>query len=162
MRQMLAGAMALALGGCVVPGLPMMPPDYGGVGGTGMSAEQIAAMQTQMQGAQAAGAASAARPGDEAMTCEAIQAEITTTMQDPRVQAAVGRMGDRAQGQKSKMDAAMAGKPTAPATKSEVAASFESVGDISSIMPQMMRGQRLNELATAKNCAFMKGPQKPG
>ncbi len=162
MRLMLAGAMALALAGCVMPGLPMMPPNYGGVGGTGMSAEQIAAMESQMQGAKAVGEASAKRPGDEVMTCAAIQAEMTTTMQDPRVQAAIGRMGDRAQDQKAKMDAAMAGKPVAPATKSETASPLESAGDLSSIMPELMRGQRLNELATAKNCAFLKGPQKPG
>jgi hypothetical protein len=159
MKRILAGASALMLAGCVLPGLPMMPPNYGGVGGTGITAEEMAAMQTQLKGAQATGAASAARPGDEAMTCEAIQVELTATMQDPRVQAAVGRMGERGKDQKAKMDAALAGKPVAPATKSEVAASFESAGDLSAIMPQLMRGQRLNELATAKNCAFLKGTQ---
>ncbi len=162
MKPMLAGVAALVLGGCVVPGMPMMPPNYGGVGGSGMSAEEIAAMQSQMQSAKAAGAASASRPGDEAMNCDAIQAELVATMQDPRVQAVVGRVGDRAIDQKARMDAAMAGKPAAPGSKSEMATSLGSAVDMTSIMPELMRGQRLNELASAKNCAFLKGPQPPG
>ena len=71
----------------------------------------------------------------------------------------MGRMGERALGAKAQLDAAKAGKPMAPADKSQVATSLGSAGDVTSIMPGLMRGQRLNELATAKNCAFIKGTQ---
>ncbi len=37
------------------------------------------------------------------------------------------------------------------------------IGNMASIMPQMMRGQRINDLATAKKCAFLQqAPAAPG
>jgi hypothetical protein len=157
MKFAAAGLMALSLSGCIGIPIPGMPPNYGGVGGTGMTAEEIAAANASLQGGQAAGAAAAVRPGDEAMSCEAIQVELVTTMRDPKVMAAIGRMGARAQSQKDKMDAAMATGKQQQTTAEDARSPLASAGDMATIMPQIMRGQRLNELATAKNCAFLKG-----
>jgi hypothetical protein len=122
-----------------------------------MTEAEVEYASASLKSSQAAGMAAAARPGDEAMTCGALQAELITTMRDPAVTAAMGTMGARAQDQKSKLDAAQASgkqqQPTAEDSRSPLASS----ADISSIMPQLMRGQRLNDLAGAKNCAFLKG-----
>jgi hypothetical protein len=158
MRLIATALAALVLGGCVIPGMPGMPPDFGGVGGTGMTAAEIENANTSLKMSQAAGAASANRPGDEAMSCEAIQTELVTTMRDPKVMAAMGSIGARAQDQKSKIDTAMASGKQQQPTLEDARAPLASTADITSIMPQLMRGQRLNELAEAKKCAFLNGP----
>ncbi len=161
MKLIVAGAAALFLTGCVVPGLPMMgmPSVLGGVGGTGMTQAEIDGAGTNMKLAQANGMAAANRPGDDRLTCDQLQAELMTSMRDPKVQAAMSSMGSRAQDQKAKMDAAMASGKQQQPTAADTQAPFASAADMTSIMPQMMRGQRINELATAKNCAFLKAPQ---
>ena len=160
MKLIVAGAAALLLTGCVVPGMPMigMPADLGGVGGTGMTQAEIDSAGANMKLAQANGMAAANRPGDDKLTCDQLQAELMITMRDPKVQAAMGSMGQRAQDQKAKQDAALAGKSQS-VTAADTRAPLASAADMTSIMPQMMRGQRINELATAKNCAFLKAPQ---
>ena len=160
MKLIVAGAAALLLTGCVVPGMPMMgmPSDLGGVGGTGMTQAEIDSAGANMKLAQANGMAAANRPGDDKLTCDQLQAELMTSMRDPKVQAAMGSMGQRAQDQKAKQDAAMAGKQQS-VTAEDTRAPLASAADMTSIMPQMMRGQRINELATAKSCAFLKAPQ---
>lgn len=153
MRLIATALTALVLGGCVMPGMPGMgmPPNFGGVGGTGMTSAEVANAESSMKAAQAMGAASANRPGDEAMTCAQIQAEIVATMQDPKVMAAVGTMGARAQDTQAKLDGARAGQQQT-FTKEDARAPLASANDLTSIMPQIMRGQRLNELAAAKKC----------
>lgn len=59
-----------------------------------------------MEQAQAAAMAGAARPGDETLTCEALQAEITTSMNDPAFQAMIADNGAWAQGQVDQANAA--------------------------------------------------------
>jgi len=157
MRLVAAGLVALTLGGCVGIPIPGMPPNLGGVGGTGMTAEEVQAANSALQASQAAGAGAASRPGDEAMNCSAIEGELTTTMSDPSVKAVIGSMGARAQSQKDKIDSAMASGKQQQPTAEDARAPLASAADLSTIMPQLMRGQRLNELATAKNCAFLKG-----
>lgn len=134
-------------------------PGMGGMGTMGPggpSGAEAAQMSASMQQAEAAAKAQASRPGDDKMDCAAIQAEMMAQMQDPKFKAALASMGDRAQSQKAMMDA---GKPATQKDVETAAANRTGMaGDITTMMPQIMRGQRLNELATAKKCAFLNGP----
>jgi hypothetical protein len=152
------GLAALVLAGCVMPGMPGMGGATMGPGG--MNAAEAAQMSASMQQAQAAGAAQASRPGDDKMDCAAIQAELMAQMQDPTFKAAMASMGAKAQGTKAIQDSAMAsGKQASQKDIDTSQANMKGMsGDVTTMMPQIMRGQRLNELATAKKCAFLKGP----
>lgn len=145
------------------------------------------AMQSAMDQAQIA----ASHPGDEALTCEQLQTEMVSTINDPAVQARVQGAGARAQNIQNQMQKAQAGMRATMATgmamgvasafvpgmgyvagavaqaqmmqqQQQANASQKTMGrmadDMSSIMPQMMRGQRLYELAEVQKCAFIQGP----
>lgn len=155
MRLVAAGLAVLVLGGCVMPGMSGMPT------GIASNPAEAARMNADMQQAQASAAAQASRPGDETMDCAAIQAELMAQMQDPTFKAALGNMTAGAQDQKARQDAAMAsGKAKAGDAESSAAFTKNTSTSLTTMMPQIMRGQRLNELATAKKCAFLN--QKPG
>ena len=153
MRLVAAGLTALMLGACVVPGMPGMP--------TGMATnpKEARAASANLQASQAAASAQASRPGDADMNCAAIEAELMAQMKDPKFQAAMASMGATAKDQKAKMDAAMAGGKQTTPTAADQRAPLGMSADLATMMPQIMRGQRLNELATAKKCAFLN--QKP-
>jgi hypothetical protein len=152
MKLVAAGLATLLLAGCVMPGMP------GTATGMGSNPEEAARMSADMQQAQAAAAAQASRPGDDRMDCAAIQAELMAQMQDPKFKAAMASMGGKAQSTKAIQDSAMAsGKQASQKDIDTANANMKGIGgDITTMMPQIMRGQRLNELATAKNCAFLK------
>jgi hypothetical protein len=103
MRLFATGLATLALGACMLP-IPM-----GGMGGIGINPAEAKASSAALQQAQASGAAQASRPGDADMNCAQLQAEGMAQMQDPKFQQAMASMGARAQDQKAKQDAAMAG-----------------------------------------------------
>lgn len=149
MKVVAAGLMAFLLGGCVMP-MPM------GGAGLGSNPAEAARLKADLEQAQLQGAAQASRPGDATMDCPALEAELIAQMQDPKFQAAMASMGSRALAEKAKVDAAMAGGKT---VKPDPAAAGEyqsgQSADLVTMMPQIMRGQRLNELATAKKCAFL-------
>lgn len=146
------------------------------------------AMMAQMQASQSAAQAAAVRPGDDQLSCDQMQTEMTATMSDPAVQARIAQMGAWAQAQQAQMDQARAHSGSQVATNMAmgVASSFvpwlgyaqmaaqqaqmhqqmqqaraqqaqatEMMGGMETIMPQMMRGQRLYELAQGKQCAFL-------
>jgi hypothetical protein len=64
--------------------------------------DRMLAMEQAMANAQA----QASRPGDEALTCEQLEAEMVAVMQDPAVQATVAAQGADAQLQMDRMNAA--------------------------------------------------------
>jgi hypothetical protein len=149
--------------------------------------------QLQMQGAnmmtaQASAQAAAIRPGDEAMSCEAIQAEMGVMFNDPAFQGAIASMGAAAQSQQNRAKAAQASAVGAgiAGTAASVAGSMipgmgwlgsaaiqaqqasilaqmpaanrdraQMMSDMTSVLPQMYRGQRIYEIAQAKKCAFL-------
>lgn len=151
MRLIVTGLAALSLGACMLP-LPMGMPT-----GMGPNPAEAAQLSANLQQAQALGAAQANRPGDEAMTCSAIQAELMAQMQDPKFSAALGNMTAGAKDQKARQDAAMAsGKAKPGDVEAGTAFSASAGSDLVTMMPQIMRGQRLNDLATARNCPFLK------
>ena len=151
------------------------------------AAQDYEAMALQMEQAQAEAQAAASRPGDEALTCEQLEGEIVTTMQDPQVQSVMAQNGDFAQQQMDRMEEARGQMRAQIATSMfmGIASSFipglgyaqmaqqqiqaqqmqrqqqQNMTDMmamadrmSSIMPQLMRGQRVFELGQAKSCAF--------
>lgn len=148
----------------------------------------------RMLAAQAAAEAAASRPGDEALSCEQLEAELGATMNDPAVQTQIAEMGEWAQGRQEQMNAArgQAMGMTAMGMFGAIAGSFlpgagyaqmamqraQAAGmqarassnmaemavqaqRIESIMPQMMRGQRIVELGQAKQCTFVQQEAPP-
>lgn len=154
-------------------------------------AQDYAAMENLDQ-AMTAAQAQAAHPGDENLTCDQLQEEITTTMSDPAVQSAVAANGADAQAQMDRMNEAR-GQMRAQmatsmfmglasafipgmgyaqmATQQMQAAQYQRqqqqnmaqmatmMERMTPIMPQMMRGQRIYELAQARQCAFIQQQQ---
>lgn len=156
------------------------------------SAQDFAAM-ANLEQSMADAQAQAARPGDEQLTCEQLQEEMVTTMQDPAVQSAIAANGadaqaqmDRANEARGQMRAQMAtglfmGLASAfipgmgyaqMATQQMQAAQMQRqqqqnmaqmavmLERMTPIMPQMMRGQRVYELAQAQQCAFIEQQQQ--
>jgi len=60
-------------------------------------------MQANMDASIAAARAEAVHPGDEALTCDQLSAEIAAVSQDPNYQAQMAAMGATAQGQMEQM-----------------------------------------------------------
>jgi hypothetical protein len=152
------------------------------------------AMMAQMEAAQAEARAQAAHPGDEALGCEQLQAEMTATMQDPAVQSQLAAQGAWTQG---RMDAAGEGRGRMMAmmggsvilglassfvpglgyaqmaqqramsagmeaqTEQNMAQAMQQAQGMATIMPQLMRGERVHELAQAKQCAFAREMAPP-
>lgn len=154
------------------------------------SADEGAAFEQSMAAAQAA----SARPGDEQMTCDQLQAEMMTVMNDPAMQANIAQMGasaqaqmDRAQSARSQgMGMGMAGmgmgflsafvpglgfaqqammmnqaRQAQQQANQATAERQVMMANTQEIMPQMMRGQRLYELAQAQSCAFLQQQGAP-
>ncbi|RYD15938.1 MAG: hypothetical protein EOP90_03810 [Lysobacteraceae bacterium] len=134
--------------------------------------------------ALAAAQAGATRPGDDALDCAQLQQELMTTTTDPALQAQVQSMGAQAQKNMDAMQAAQAdvarGTSTtaagamvpgasgpafaaavadAEAAKARGAARMQeriaSTDQITAMMPQMMRGQRVIDLARARRCDWV-------
>jgi hypothetical protein len=191
LKGSIAACAVLVLSACAAPGLGGMNPMGGAVNAA--MANSIATGQmsgNNLLAQQAAAEAAANRPGDSAMTCEAIQVEMDVMFNDPAFKANVAASGAAAQAQMDQAKSAQAGfaATTGAAMAAGVAGSFiPGVGgyagmaaanaqmaaamaqmpaanrnrdimyaNIGAMVPQMMRGQRLNELAQAKNCAFIK------
>ena len=150
----------------------------------------LAASQS-LEASMAAAQAAAARPGDEQMTCDALQAEMVTSMNDPAMQSQIASLGEWAQSQQAQAQAGraqalgMAGMsmmgglasafiPGAGMAQSlmmqaqiqamqgqanaNMAERTAMMSNVESMMPAMMRGQRLFELAQAQQCAFLNDP----
>ena len=170
--------------------------------GISLTAQTLAAQSERFekfQKAMADAQARAARPGDNALTCDAIQNEIVASMRDPAVTAAATRAGTWSTEQQRKLEeasgasrAAMAGRKAmglasslgslfmpglgmvtgraqgamAQAQAAQDAAAMERnmqqiaerMNDMIPILPQMMRGQRLLELAQGRKCDWLGPP----
>jgi hypothetical protein len=156
------------------------------------AAQDYEALSANMEQSMAAAQAQAVRPGDEALTCEQLEGEIATTMQDPAVQSVVAQNGAEAQAQIDQMNAAQGRMRTQMAAsmflgiasafipglgyaqmaqqqamaaqqqqqaQQNMAQMMEMGQRMQAIMPQMMRGQRVYELAQAQQCEFTQAPQ---
>lgn len=158
------------------------------------SAQDADDMMTRMDAAMADAQARALRPGDEELSCEALEAEMVAVTQDPAFQARIAENGVWAQGQVDQMNA-MVGRARAQMGMSMIlglASSFIPGGGYAQMfaqralaagqqaqaeqhmaqmmgmaeammpmMPQMYRGQRVYELAQAKQCQFVEDMPQP-
>jgi hypothetical protein len=142
-------------------------------------------MQTAMVAAQAA----ANRPGDEALSCEALQKQFMPILNTPAVQAYTAKYTAAAAQQQKAMATApakpaakpqtpaalmsglmpaggwaglMAAQSQAPGQTAQMAPSLEKMkqqmNDVLVIMPQLMRAQRLVELAMVGKCQWLQAP----
>jgi hypothetical protein len=146
--------------------------------------QSTAAMYGDLQSSMAAAAAAATRPGDEALGCEALQSELVATAKDPAVQVFVAKSGAIAQDKMAAMSAAGAGMGAqaamtimsslgpggawagyganvaqAQAAQGMAARNMEQqmqqAPEMMTIMPQMMRGQKVIGLAQRRNCEWL-------
>jgi hypothetical protein len=137
------------------------------------------AMQAKFAAAQAA----AVRPGDEALGCDALQGELVAAANDPALQSYVAKSGAAAQKDLDAMKAgqsrmaaqtaitmfsslvpggALFGQSAAVAQAQAQQAQaaghlqqrMQQAEEMMAILPQMLRGQRVIELAQARNCAW--------
>lgn len=151
----------------------------------------VDAMQAEgarLEAEQAQAQANAARPGDEQLTCEQIQAEMGATMGSDEMQTQTAEIDASVQRQQALQEEARQRQQSMMTTgivtgiigsfvpgvgyaqgalmqaqasqqQAEAAESQNEmagmIGNMSNMMPAMMRGQRLYELAQAQECAFM-------
>ena len=142
--------LALLLAGTFVQAQSIPTPVPGAVPGPD---QQYQRMQTEMQSAQA----TAYRPGDDALDCDAIVAEIQSTIEDPAYQAYIAESGAAAQRDLALMQNPYAAAPQSPAqaqlaAQQRVAAQQAQSERLITLMPLIMRMQRLAELAVIKAC----------
>jgi hypothetical protein len=141
--------------------------------------KEYAEMAAAMQAAQAR----AMRPGDEALPCAALEKELVSSMNAPAIQAYAGKSAAAAQKQATAPEKTPA--PMTPQAAAALAASLGSGGgfpgglaaspdfaaqaqaaqklqaeqmkQLVPIMPQIMRSQRVMQLAAVKQCTWMVG-----
>jgi len=145
-------------------------------------ASTYADLQAGLEAAQAA----ANRPGDAALGCDALEKELVASVKHPAVESYVAKSGAAAQQQQAAMNAAMGRAATQTALtlfgslvpggagpglagtaalqQSQQAQAAQNIEqrmqqaqEMIGIMPQMMRGQRVIELAQGRNCDWLAG-----
>jgi hypothetical protein len=140
------------------------------------------AMMKAMEAAQA----EASKPGDEKLSCDRLEEQMVAVGQDPALQEHVQAAGLSAQKDQAAMQGAkgqiamqtiqtvlaatvpgaamgstMASAAQAPAQQAQTAARLQSrmvqAQQMMAIMPKLLRGQRLIELAMVKKCEWAGG-----
>src|SRR6266853_4183202 len=112
-------------------------------------------LQTAMLTAQTA----SIRPGDEALGCDALQKELTSAMSDPSIQTYAAKTNptvardlatrEKAKGSLTPEAAAAISAALAPAMMMPA-----QMNQLVTIMPVLMRSQRVSQLAAVKSCAW--------
>lgn len=154
----------------------------GALAGAQGSPEDTKAMMAALESAQK----TANRPGDAAMSCDALEKELVTTMNGPAIQGYAARSGAAAQkdyealqkgnatmtGQMAATIAASllpgagfaqlaAAQAQAPLQAAQAAQRVQTranqMNELVAILPQLMRGQHVLELAATKQCPWMTG-----
>jgi hypothetical protein len=140
----------------------------------------------ELEATLAAAQAAANRPGDASLNCDALQSELVETANQPAVQSYVARSGAAVQERAAASSAAAASVATqmaltlfssivpggawvgfganvaqAEAQRAQSAINIQQhmqqAQEMMAIMPQLMRGQRVIELAQARNCGWLGG-----
>lgn len=91
----------------------------------------------------------ASRPGDESLNCEGLEKELLTSMNDPAVQSHLSRGAAKQQ-----PTAIMLTRTTQLATRN-LRQEVKQMNELLTIAPQLMRGQRVMQLARARNCEWL-------
>jgi hypothetical protein len=147
-------------------------------------AQTPTSMYGDLQASLAAAQAGAIRPGDEALSCEALEHELVAAVKQPEVQSFVAKAGAAGQERMAAMNEAGAraaapsaltlfssivpfggwaglGVAAAQAQAQQAQAArniqqqMQQAQDMMGIMPTLMRGQRVMELAQTRNCAWL-------
>jgi hypothetical protein len=156
------------------------------VAGAVLAFSQTVKDYNDLQTAMAAAQAKSIHPGDEAMTCGALEKEFVANVTDSTVQTLVAKQG--AEAQKQQKEVAAKGQITsqaamtmfsafAPAggwaslaaaegqastaqaqTAENLQKRMQQMNDLVSIMPKLMRAQRLLQLSMARNCTWLQVP----
>ncbi len=142
-------------------------------------------MQGDLESALQKAQTAAYRPGDESLSCEKLESELVVVVKDPALQSHVAKSGAVAQEKIAAMNAASqnmaaqsaltifssivpggawAGQAAAaaqlPAQRMQTARNIEQAmlqaQEMIGVMPQIMRGQRVLELAQARDCAWLR------
>jgi hypothetical protein len=129
--------------------------------------------------------AGAIRPGDESLSCEALESELVAAVKQPAVQWYVAKSGAAAQERAAALNAASAGTAAqsaltlfssivpggawaghaagvaqAQAQQAQAASNIQQrmqrAQEMIGIMPYLMRGQRVIDLAQVRNCAWLR------
>ena len=155
-------------------------------GSAGAQMQDYQAMEQALAKAQA----DASKPGDDKLTCDQLQEQLVAVTQDPQFQAHAETAGADALKQQQAMKAAegqvavqkfrtvmMAVMPGAgfpgmasaqaqaqargAAGMSQMADRMKQTQQMMAMMPLVMRGQRVIELATAKKCEWAESAGAP-
>jgi hypothetical protein len=142
-------------------------------------------MMGDLQSSLSAAEAAAKRPGDESLSCDALQSELVASARDPAVQSFVAKSGAAAQEKIDAMNSAAAGMAAqsaitimssvvpggawaghaanvaqAQAGQAQAARNMQQqmqqAQEMMTIMPQLMRGQRVMDLAQQKDCKWLR------
>ena len=143
-----------------------------------------------MQAGLAAAQSAATRPGDESLSCPALEDELVATAKQPALQAYVAKSGAAAQAKQAAANEALARTGSesaltlfsavvpggdwaalaravaqAPAqqaqTTADVQQRMQQAQEMMAVMPYLMRGQHVIELAQARNCAWLQQGSPP-
>jgi hypothetical protein len=105
----------------------------------------------------------ASRPGDELLDCEGLEKELLANMNDPAVQSRLTKDGAKKQsGFSSRMK-----NTNAPRTKTTQLATrnlqqeIRQMNALLSITPQLVRGQRVLNLAQLRQCKWLEAEPEP-
>ncbi len=149
-------------------------------------AQTPASTYTDLQAGLEAAQAAANRPGDAALGCDALEKELVASVKHPAVESYVAKSGAAAKQQQAALNAAKGRAATqsaltlfgslvpgaagaglagtaamGQAQQAEAAQNIEQrmqqAQEMIGIMPHMMRGQRVIELAQARNCEWLAG-----
>lgn len=149
-------------------------------------AQTPASTYTDLQAGLEAAQAAANRPGDAALGCDALEKELVASVKHPAVESYMAKSGAAAKQQMAQMNAAKGRAATqtaltlfgslvpggaglglagsaAMAQSQQIEAAqniqnrMQQAQEMVAIMPQMMRGQRVIELAQANNCDWLAG-----
>ena len=131
------------------------------VGAAAIEAQTLPKEYAEMAAAMQSAQARAVRAGDEALPCSALEKELVSSMNAPAIQAYADKSAAAAQKQATPPDKTKA--PMTPQAAAALAASLgagggaEQMKQLIPIMPQIMRSQRLMQLAVVKQCTWMVG-----
>jgi hypothetical protein len=148
------------------------------------AAQSPASMHSELLSTLAAAEAGANRPGDASLSCEALEGELVTTAKHPALQAFIAKSGAAAQEKVAAMNvppatlatqaaltlfssivpggawAGIGAGATAQAQQAQAARNvqqhMQQAQEMMAIMPQLMRGQRVIELAQVRDCGWLR------
>ena len=106
----------------------------------------------------------ASRSGDELLDCDGLEKELISSMNDPAVQSHLIKDGNKRQ-PKLSMISSGSRNANAPATKTTQLATrnlqqeVRQMNELLVIAPQLIRGQRVLQLAQARQCKWLQTPE---